>query len=81
MRRFNADQSGQQRGVGRPAGDARRPSSRSTEAVEALESANDASAGEDEDAVPAEDVTTNPDTDQLEELPGPSGDAPNESAG
>jgi len=57
------------------------PRSRSTEAVEALESANDASAGEDEDALPAEDVTTNPDTDELEELPGPSGDAPNESAG
>ena len=57
------------------------PRSQPTEAVEAMESANDTSAHDDEEAERAEDVTSNPDTDELEELPGPSGDAPNESTG
>ena len=56
------------------------PQAHPTETVEALEE-DESDATRDERAVPAEDVTQNPDTDELEELPGPSGDGPNEPAG
>lgn len=55
------------------------PQAQPTETVEALEVESIATDGEE--AVAAEDVTENPDTDELEGLPGPSQDEPNESAG
>jgi hypothetical protein len=56
------------------------PQAHPTETVEALEGREPA-VPEGEEVVRAEDVSTNPDTDELEELPGPSGDEPSEPAG
>jgi hypothetical protein len=56
------------------------PQAHPTEAVEALEG-KEPTVPEGDDAVPAEDVSANPDTDEMEELPGPSQDEPNEPAG
>lgn len=49
--------------------------------VEALERNVASEAGQDEKDVVAEDVTDNPDTGELEGLPGPSPDEPGEPAG
>lgn len=54
------------------------PQSHPAETVEALEREQSVP---DVEAVPAEDVTENPDTDDLEGLPGPSQDETSESAG
>lgn len=56
------------------------PQAHPAEAVEALEG-KEPTVPEGDDAVPAEDVSANPDTDEMEELPGPSQDEPNEPAG
>ena len=56
------------------------PQAQPTETVEALE-ADATGTADEEQGVPAEDVTENPDTDELEELPGPSENEANESAG
>ena len=54
------------------------PQSHPVETVEALEREQSIP---DAEAVPAEDVTENPDTDELEGLPGPSQDETSEPAG
>lgn len=55
------------------------PRARPTETVEALDEA--AQGDTDEQGVAAEDVTENPDTDELAGLPGPSPDEPGEPTG
>jgi hypothetical protein len=58
------------------------PRAHAQEAVEQLEEETTRGAGdEEEEDVAAEDVTRNPDTGELEGLPGPSPDEPGESAG
>lgn len=56
------------------------PEARPAETVDAL-GKRDRVPEEDETGVAAEDVTENPETDELEGLPGPSRDQPGESAG
>lgn len=57
------------------------PEHHQAETVDALEAGAPRGAGEDDQPVAGEDVTENPDTDELEGLPGPSTDQPGESAG
>jgi hypothetical protein len=57
------------------------PQARPAETVDALEAQDAAEPDTDEQAVAGDDVSENPDTDELEGLPGPSQDEPGESAG
>jgi hypothetical protein len=56
------------------------PEARPQETVDAL-SAQEDDPDSDEQGVAGEDVTQNPETDELEGLPGPSPDEPGEPAG
>jgi hypothetical protein len=57
------------------------PRARPAETVDALEAQDSAEPDADEQAIAGDDVSENPDTDELEGLPGPSQDEPGESAG
>ena len=57
------------------------PQGRPTEAVEALEDQHAGSDPDDGERVTGDDVTQNPDGDEMEGLPGPSPNQPGESSG
>ncbi len=57
------------------------PEGRPTETVDALEEQHSGEDPDDGERVTGDDVSDNPDTDELEGLPGPSPDEPAEPAG
>jgi hypothetical protein len=57
------------------------PQGRPAETVDALEEQQSGDDPDDGERVTGDDVATNPDTDEMEGLPGPSPDEPAEPAG
>jgi hypothetical protein len=57
------------------------PQSRQAETVDALEDQQSGANADDGERIAGDDVTQNPDDDEMEGLPGPSPDEPGESSG